>query len=116
MTPKDEMIQLTRLSGHEFWLNSDLIESMEATPDTVLTLVDGRRIVVQEPPQIVSQMCVTFRASVLLAAGANPLDDAKVSHGALAAVGNAHGGMPKRDVMHEAIEPSAGHLKEGPRS
>ena len=110
------MIQVTRLSGHEFWLNSDLIESMEATPDTVLTLVDGRRIVVQEPPHIVAQMCVAFRASVLLSAGANPLDEAKVSHGALAAVGAAHGAMPEKGVIREIDRPSAGNPKEGPRS
>ena len=42
------MITLTRLSGTVFALNSDLIERIDATPDTVITLVDGGEYVVQE--------------------------------------------------------------------
>ncbi|WP_110208265.1 flagellar FlbD family protein [Nocardioides daejeonensis] len=44
------MITLTRLSGSEFVLNSDLIERVEETPDTVVTLVDGKKYVVAETP------------------------------------------------------------------
>lgn len=43
------MIYLTRLSGSVFALNSDLIERIDATPDTVVTLVDGKKYVVTEP-------------------------------------------------------------------
>lgn len=42
------MIQVTRLNGKQFVLNSDLIESMEATPDTVITLTGGNKYVVSE--------------------------------------------------------------------
>ena len=42
------MITLTRLSGTEFVLNCDLIERVDATPDTVVTLVDGKKYVVAE--------------------------------------------------------------------
>ena len=42
------MITLTRLSGSVFALNSDLIERVDATPDTVVTLVDGKKYVVTE--------------------------------------------------------------------
>jgi len=42
------MITLTRLSGSRFALNSDLIERIDATPDTVVTLVDGKKYVVAE--------------------------------------------------------------------
>ena len=42
------MITLTRLSGSEFALNADLIERIDATPDTVVTLVDGKKYVVTE--------------------------------------------------------------------
>ena len=42
------MISLTRLSGSVFALNSDLIERVDATPDTVVTLVDGTKYVVVE--------------------------------------------------------------------
>ena len=42
------MITLTRLSGSVFVLNSDLIERIDATPDTVVSLVDGKKYVVSE--------------------------------------------------------------------
>ena len=42
------MIGLTRLNGQEFVLNSELIKFLEETPDTVITLVNGERVVVTE--------------------------------------------------------------------
>ena len=42
------MITLTRLSGSVFVLNSDLIERIDSTPDTVITLIDGKKYVVGE--------------------------------------------------------------------
>ncbi len=42
------MIRLTRLNGSEFVLNSELIKFMEETPDTVITLVNGERVLVSE--------------------------------------------------------------------
>jgi flagellar protein FlbD len=42
------MITLTRLSGSLFALNADLIERVDATPDTVVTLVDGKKYVVAD--------------------------------------------------------------------
>jgi flagellar protein FlbD len=49
------------------FINEDLIESIEATPDTVLTLVDGRKIVVADPPQMIVDRARVYRASVLAA-------------------------------------------------
>lgn len=49
------MIDLTRLSGSTFVLNSDLIERIEASPDTVITLIDGKKFVVAESvPEVVA--------------------------------------------------------------
>lgn len=45
------MISLTRLTGSQFVLNSDLIERIDSTPDTVVTLVDGKKYVVVESPE-----------------------------------------------------------------
>ena len=59
------MIIVTRLHGPSLALNCDLIERVEATPDTVLTLVDGSRYVVRE----VVDKVRAFRASVVLLAG-----------------------------------------------
>ena len=42
------MITLTHLKGEKLVLNADLIESLEATPDTVVTLTTGKKIVVRE--------------------------------------------------------------------
>jgi flagellar protein FlbD len=58
------MIVLTRLSGKEFALNSDLIERVESTPDTVVTLVDGTKYVVAESVDVVVQDVRLHRAEV----------------------------------------------------
>jgi flagellar protein FlbD len=62
------MILLTRLNGQQIAVNADLIERAEATPDTVLTLVDGTKYLVSENVQEVIDRVRTFRASVLVAA------------------------------------------------
>ena len=62
------MIAVHRLRGEPMFLNADLVESIEATPDTVLTLVDGRRIVVADSPEEVAERIVEFRASILVSA------------------------------------------------
>ena len=49
------MITLTHLKGEKIVLNADLIESLEATPDTVITLTTGKRIVVRESVQEVAK-------------------------------------------------------------
>ena len=64
------MIHLHRIKGEELVLNADLIELIEATPDTVITLIDGRKIVVQEPPDAVVDAVRRFRAGVLASAEA----------------------------------------------
>src|SRR5205807_5037805 len=61
------MILVHRLRGEPMLINEDLIESIEATPDTVLTLVDGRKIVVADPPQMIVDRARVYRASVLAA-------------------------------------------------
>lgn len=59
---------LTRLNGEQFALNPDLLERIEATPDTVLTLLDGTKYVVLEPVAAVIREVRDFRASVIAAA------------------------------------------------
>lgn len=41
------MIKLSRLNGKEFVLNADLIETLEATPDTIVALSNGKKIIVK---------------------------------------------------------------------
>lgn len=59
------MIQLTRLNGPGFALNPDLIQRAEATPDTVVTLVDGTKYVVAESVEQLMERVLTHRASVV---------------------------------------------------
>ena len=46
-------------------MNSDLIEMVERTPDTVLTLVSGNRLTVQETPEQITDLIRSFRRSVI---------------------------------------------------
>ncbi len=59
------MIQLTRLNNHPLAVNSDLIKFVEQSPDTVITLINGEKIVVRESAQEVMERVVQFRRSVL---------------------------------------------------
>lgn len=59
------MIKLTRLNGTQLWMNADLICSVEERPDTTVTLVDGRHLVVRETPEEVASEMAHFRASIL---------------------------------------------------
>ena len=59
------MIQLTRLNNQPLAVNSDLIKFIEQAPDTVITLVNGEKIVVREGATEILQRIVEFRRSVL---------------------------------------------------
>ena len=55
------MIHLTRLNGNPLVVNSDLIKYAEASPDTVLTLTNGEKIVVLESCEEVVQRTIAYR-------------------------------------------------------
>ncbi len=59
------MVQLTRLNNHPITVNSDLIKFVEQAPDTVITLVNGEKIVVREQATEVVRRVIEFRRSVL---------------------------------------------------
>jgi len=63
------MIRVTRLDRAEFTLNCDLIESLEARPDTTIRLVTGQSRVVRESVDEVLERIRDWRASVLARAG-----------------------------------------------
>jgi flagellar protein FlbD len=63
------MIILTRLHGTSVAVNCDLIERVEAAPETVVTLVDGSRYVVSESVAEIVDKIRAFRASVVVLAG-----------------------------------------------
>ncbi len=59
------MIVLTKLNGAPFAVNSDLIERVNADPDTTLTMVNGVRYVVRESLAEVVQLLTEYRATIL---------------------------------------------------
>lgn len=62
------MILVTRLTGAAFAVNPDLLERVEATPDTVLTLIDGTKYLVAESVVEVIDLVRDYRASVVASA------------------------------------------------
>ena len=58
------MIDVTRMNGKKFTLNSDLIETIEETPDTVLTLTTGKKIIVKESRQEVKNLVKLYRKEI----------------------------------------------------
>jgi flagellar protein FlbD len=61
------MIELTRLNGRPIVLNSDLIKTAEASPDTMLTLTNGEKLIVREPCAEVTERVLEYRARLLAA-------------------------------------------------
>ena len=59
------MIMLSRLNGLPFALNPDLVERAEATPDTVLTMCDGSKLVIGESVEELVARVRDYRASIL---------------------------------------------------
>jgi|APCry1669189034_1035192.scaffolds.fasta_scaffold08316_2 flagellar protein FlbD len=65
------MIRLTRLGGQALYLNCDLIEFMEVTPDTILVMTSGKRVIVMEQPVEVVKRIVEYRRRVAIAEPVN---------------------------------------------
>jgi flagellar protein FlbD len=59
------MIQLTRLNGNPLMINSDLVKTVEASPDTMLTLITGEKLIVSEECQEVMKRILAYRTGLL---------------------------------------------------
>ena len=57
----DDMIEITKLNGVKMYINEDLIEIIEETPDTVITMTTGRKIIVKESRQEVRNLVKSYR-------------------------------------------------------
>ncbi len=55
------MIDVTKMNGMNITINSDLIETVEDTPDTVITLTTGRKIIVKESRQTIKKLVKSFK-------------------------------------------------------
>ena len=59
------MIDVTRIKGKSFVLNAELIEVMEETPDTVITLTTGHKYVVKESVDEVYNRIVNYKRNII---------------------------------------------------
>jgi flagellar protein FlbD len=69
------MITVTCLDGRVILVNDDLIESVEQTPDTILSLINGHKLLVRDHPAELLARVIDFRRSV--ARGASTEDGAQ---------------------------------------
>jgi len=56
-----KIIELTKLNEKKFLLNNDLIEVIEETPDTIITLINGKKIVVKESSYDIREKIIEFK-------------------------------------------------------
>ena len=59
------MIKLTRTSGKEFVLNADLIVEVQETPDTVITLTNGKKLLVKDSADDIINKVVDYRRRIM---------------------------------------------------
>ena len=69
MEGKPVMIMLTKFNSKtnkkgEFVLNAEIIESIEETPDTVITLTNGKKLIVEEPMEEIVRRTVKYRRAL----------------------------------------------------
>lgn len=60
------MIRLTRLNGTSFVLNCELIETVEATPDSVISTINGNKFVVTESVEEIVEKVIKYKSKILL--------------------------------------------------
>ena len=58
------MIHVSRLDGKDFVINCELIQSIEETPDTVLTLLNGEKFVILEAADEIVSRVIAYRRQV----------------------------------------------------
>lgn len=66
------MICLTRLQGSVIYINPDQIQSIEETPDTHVTLMNGNRFIVVESARMIADRIISYKATILRRAGHIP--------------------------------------------
>lgn len=62
---KAHVIILTRPNGTIFYINAELIQTVEMTPDTVITLVNNKKLIVKDSPQEIAERFIEYRRKTL---------------------------------------------------
>jgi len=58
------VILVTRLNGSIYYINADLIQTIEPTPDTVITLTNNEKLVVKEPIEVLVERIIEYKHQV----------------------------------------------------
>ena len=58
------MLEVTKINGQKILVNPDLMETVEETPDTVISLTTGRKIIVKESRQEVKNLVKLYRKEI----------------------------------------------------
>lgn len=67
------MIKVTRLNGQEIVINAELIEYLEASPDTIIALTTGKKIMVKESVDEVVERIIEYRKKCLSSSSIPPV-------------------------------------------
>ena len=60
----EQMIEVTRLKGTKVIINAELIETVEETPDTVITLTSGKKFIVSETTKDIMDLVVNYKRKI----------------------------------------------------
>jgi len=61
---RNGVIHLTKLNGASFMMNSELIETLEETPDTVISMATGRKYLVRESIDEIRNKCIEYKRDI----------------------------------------------------
>jgi flagellar protein FlbD len=61
------MIALNRLNNQPIMVNADLIETLESTPDTVVTLTSGNKLIVRDSPEQIQHKIIAYKRAIYAA-------------------------------------------------
>lgn len=74
------MIRITRLNGQPVYLNSELIKLVENSPDTVITLTNGEKIIAREGAEQIAQLVLEVRRAASAGVAASDAEVDGASH------------------------------------
>ncbi len=58
------MILVSRFNGSQFYVNAELVQTIESTPDTVITLTNNTKMVVKEKAEVVVERMIEYHRAV----------------------------------------------------
>jgi flagellar protein FlbD len=70
-TARGAVIAVTRLDGQKLFVNADVIETIEQTPDTIVSFTSGHKMLVRDHPEVLIRRAMEYRRATL-----RPVDEA----------------------------------------